>query len=153
GLGLLVMVMVSWEVVISKGQEWDWFSDPFNRVQTLALLFVASLIGLVFWELRRPNPLVDFRPLADRNFAIGAVGIALAFAVLYGQTVSLPGILQTLFGYDATHSGLVLSPAGVGSVILLPIVAFLLGRGIDARWLVVSGLTLMAAGNYWLSRM
>jgi MFS transporter, DHA2 family, multidrug resistance protein len=153
GLGLLVLVMVSWEVVLSKGQEWDWFGDPFFRVQILAGLFVVGLATLLVWELHRPNPLVDFRPLADRNFAIGAIAIACAFAVLYGQTVSLPALLQTLFGYDATHSGLVLSPAGVCAVILLPIVAFFPGWGVDARWLVVCGLVLMAAGNFWLSRM
>ncbi len=153
GLMLLVTVMVSWEVILSKGQEWDWFGDPFYRVQTLAALFAVCLVGLFVWELRRPSPLVDFRPLADRNFAVGAITIALAFAVLYGQTVSLPAMLQTLFGYDATHSGLVLSPAGVASVMLLPIVAFLLGKGVDARWLVIVGLALMAVGNYWLSQM
>lgn len=153
GLGLLVIVMVSWEVVLSKGQEWDWFGDPFYRVQTLATLFVAGLAALVVWELRRPSPLVDFRPLADRNFATGSIIIAIAFAVLYGQTVALPGMLQTLFGYDATHSGLVLSPSGVAAVLLLPVVAILLGRGTDARWLVVAGLGLMVAGNFWLSRM
>jgi DHA2 family multidrug resistance protein len=153
GLGLLVLVMGSWEVVLSKGQEWDWFGDPFYRVQALAAVFVVAAAGLVVWELRRRNPLVDFRPLADRNFAVGSVVIAVAFAVLYAQTVSLPGMLQTLFGYDATHSGLVLSPAGVAAVLLLPVVAALLGRGVDARWLVVAGLALMAAGNFWLSRL
>jgi DHA2 family multidrug resistance protein len=152
GLGFLVIVMVSWEVVLSKGQEWDWFGDPFYRVQILAALFVGGLVALVIWELRRPHPLVDFRPLADRNFAVGSVLIACAFAVLYGQTVSLPGMLQTLFGYDATHSGLVLSPSGVAAVLLLPVVAFLLGRGTDARKLVIAGLALMAIGNYWLSQ-
>jgi DHA2 family multidrug resistance protein len=40
GLSLLVIVMVSWEVVLSKGQEWDWLGDPFWRVQTLAIFFV-----------------------------------------------------------------------------------------------------------------
>jgi DHA2 family multidrug resistance protein len=153
GLGLLVVVMVSWEVVLSKGQEWDWFGDPFFRVQSLAAVFVLSLVGLFAWETHRPNPLVNFRPLADRNFLVGSVVIALAFAVLYGQTVSLPGMLQVLFGYDATHSGLVLSPAGVAAVLLLPVVAALLGRGIDARRFVIVGLALMAAGNYWLSRL
>jgi DHA2 family multidrug resistance protein len=153
GLGLLVLALGCWEVVLSKGQEWDWFGDPFHRVQTLAALFVISLAGLVVWELRRPNPLVDFRPFTDRNFAVGSILIALAFAVLYGQTVSLPGMLQTLFGYDATHSGLVLSPSGVAAVLLLPIVAFLLGRGVDARRLVMAGLALMAVGNLWLSRL
>ncbi|MGC1560134.1 MAG: DHA2 family efflux MFS transporter permease subunit, partial [Bradyrhizobium sp.] len=28
GLSLLVIVMVSWEVMLSKGQEWDWLGDP-----------------------------------------------------------------------------------------------------------------------------
>ena len=153
GLGLLVVVMTSWEVILSKGQEWDWFGDPFFRIQTLAAVFGAGLVALFVWERRRAAPLVDFRPLADRNFAVGSVVIALAFAVLYGQTVSLPAMLQTLFGYDATHSGLVLSPAGVASVMLLPVVAVVLGRGADARWLVGAGLVLMAVGNFWLSRM
>jgi DHA2 family multidrug resistance protein len=153
GLGLLIVVMVAWEVVLSKGQEWDWFGDPFYRVQTLAALFLVGLAALVFWEMRHSHPLVDFRPLADRNFAVGCIMIGLAFAVLYGQTVSLPGMLQTLFGYDATHSGLVLSPSGVAAVLLLPVVAFLLGKGTDARWLVMCGFALMAIGNYWLSQL
>jgi DHA2 family multidrug resistance protein len=36
-------------------------------------------------------------------------------------------------------------------VILLPIVAFVLGKGTDARALVAAGLVLMAAGNFWYS--
>ena len=35
GLCLLSVTMVSWEIMLSKGQEWDWFGDPFWRVQTL----------------------------------------------------------------------------------------------------------------------
>src|ERR1700760_1157730 len=46
GLSLLVIVMVSWEVMLSKGQEWDWLGDPFWRVQTLVVLFVVGLIAL-----------------------------------------------------------------------------------------------------------
>ena len=36
------VVMVSWEVVLSKGQEWDWFGDPFWRVQTLAIVLGSA---------------------------------------------------------------------------------------------------------------
>ena len=42
--------MTSWEVLLSKGQEWDWFGDPFLRVQTLAVLFVLGLVGLIVRE-------------------------------------------------------------------------------------------------------
>jgi DHA2 family multidrug resistance protein len=53
GLSLLVIVMVCWEVMLSKGQEWDWLGDPFWRVQTLAVLFAVGLGGLIVWELRQ----------------------------------------------------------------------------------------------------
>src|SRR5262249_21185320 len=29
GLGLLALAVSSWEVLLSKGQEWDWQNDPF----------------------------------------------------------------------------------------------------------------------------
>ncbi|QEL14068.1 DHA2 family efflux MFS transporter permease subunit [Limnoglobus roseus] len=153
GLVLLATTMVCWEVVLSKGQEWDWFGDPFGRVQVLAALFVAGLVGLIVWEMRTPAPLINFRPLGERNFAVACLICFCAYGVLYGQTTSLPGMLQSLFGYDATTSGLVLSPAGVFAVALIPVVGAVMARGVDARRLVAIGLVCMAAGNYWLSNL
>ena len=54
-LGLLALVMSSWEVLLSKGQEWDWLGDPFGRIQTLLILFVLGLGVLIFREMARPN--------------------------------------------------------------------------------------------------
>jgi len=152
GLGLLSLTMVAWEVVLSKGQEWDWFGDPFLRVQTLAILFVVGLASLIWREMRIANPLIHFHTLADRNFRWCCVIIFCAFASLYANTTSLPALLQSLFGYDATTSGLVLSPSGIGAVIMLFVVGILLGRGTDARYLMAVGLFILAIGNYWMSR-
>src|ERR1700756_1707087 len=153
GLSLLVIVMVSWEVMLSKGQEWDWLSDPFWRVQTLAILFVVGLIGLIVWESRHPSPVVNFRPLQERNFAVCCLIIFCAFAVLYAASTSLPALLQSLFGYDALSAGLVMSPAGFFTLVAMPFVGLALGRGVDARWLIAGGLLVMAFGNYWMSQM
>src|SRR5690242_17951061 len=68
GLVLLALAMVSWEVILSKGQEWDWFGDPFFRLQTLATVFVFALGALIRRELRIRDPLINFRTLTDRNF-------------------------------------------------------------------------------------
>jgi MFS transporter, DHA2 family, multidrug resistance protein len=153
GLSLLVIVMVSWEVMLSKGQEWDWLSDPFWRVQTLAIFFVVGLIALIWWELRHPSPVVNFRPMRERNFAACCVIIFFAFAVLYAASASLPALLQSLFGYDALSAGLVMSPAGFFAVVAMPFVGRALGRGTDARWLIAAGLLVMAVGNYWMSQL
>ena len=153
GLSLLVIVMVSWEVVLSKGQEWDWLGDPFWRVQTLAIFFAAGLVALIFWELRHRNPVVNFRTLGERNFAACCIMIFCAYLALYASTKSMLGLLQSLFGYDALSTGLVMSPAGIFAVIAMPIVGRLLGLRTDARWLIAAGLLLMTAGNYWMSRL
>ena len=153
GLSLLVIVMVGWEVMLSKGQQWDWLGDPFWRVQTLATLFTAGLVGLIFWELKSPNPVVNFRPLAERNFGACCIIIFCAYAVLYGASTSLPGLLQSLFGYDALNAGLVMSPAGFFAVVAMPVVGVMLGRKTDARWLMGAGLLLIAISSYWMSQM
>jgi DHA2 family multidrug resistance protein len=145
--------MVCWEVMLSKGQEWDWLGDPFWRVQTLAILFVVGLAGLIFWEMRSANPVVNFRPLGERNFSACCIIIFGAYAVLYGASTSLPGLLQSLFGYNALAAGLVMSPAGFFAVLAMPVVGFMLGRQTDARWLIGAGLLIMAASNYWMSQM
>jgi DHA2 family multidrug resistance protein len=153
GLCLLAVTMTSWEILLSKGQEWDWFGDPFLRVQMLALLFVLGLGGLIVRETRYDNPLINFRTLKDRNFLVCCIIIFCAFATLYANTVSLPALLQSLFGYDATTSGLVLSPAGIFAIIMLAIVGGLLGRGVDARYLMAAGLFVLGVGGYWMSRL
>lgn len=153
GLSLLVITMVCWETVLSKGQEWDWFGDAFGRVQLLSFLFVTCLGGLLWREFRFCNPIINFRVLNERNLAASSLIIFCAFGILYGSTTSLPGLLQSLFGYDATSSGLVMSPAGVASVMLLPLVGALIGRGMDARWLIALGLIIMCAANYWMAHV
>jgi DHA2 family multidrug resistance protein len=153
GLGLLVLVIASWEVMLSKGQEWDWLRDPFWRVQTLLIAFVLTLAGLLYRELTFASPLVNFRVLRERNFAVSC-GITFgALAALYAASVALPGLLLASFGYDAYAAGRVLWPAGVFAILTLLVVSGFVGWGIDARWLIASGLLIMAAGNYWMALM
>jgi MFS transporter, DHA2 family, multidrug resistance protein len=153
GLGLLALVMSSWEIMLSKGQEWDWLGDPFWRIQALLILFVLGLGALIFREMRIGNPVVNFRPLRERNLAASCLIIFCAYGVLYGASTSLPGLLQSLFGYDAYVSGLVQSPSGIFSILMMVVVGALLGRGTDARWLIAAGLLTMAAGCYWMALM
>lgn len=151
GLGMLAVVMSSWEILLSKGQEWDWVDDPFWRVQTLIVLFVLGLGFLVFREMRIENPIVNFRVLGERNLATACVILSCAYAVLYASSFSLPNLLQALFGYDAYRAGLVLSPGGITSISALVIAGILLSKGADARWLIALGLMVVAASNYWMS--
>jgi DHA2 family multidrug resistance protein len=153
GLGLLALIMSSWEIMLSKGQEWDWVSDPFWRVQTLIIVFVLGLGFLIFREMRINNPIVNFRVLGERNLRMSCIILSSAFAVLYANSFSLPNMLQALFGYDAYQAGLVLSPSGITSITALLIAGILMARAVDARWLVATGLAIVAASCYWTSQL
>ena len=66
GLSLLVIVMVCWEVMLSKGQEWDWLGDPFWRVQTLAICFARGFGWAGLLGIAAPQPSGQF-PTAGRT--------------------------------------------------------------------------------------
>ncbi len=71
--------------------------------------------------------------------------------MLYGASTSLPALLQSLFGYDATTLAWSCRRQGFSAVVALPVVGLLLGRGDDARWMIVAGLLVMAVGSYWMA--
>src|SRR5581483_348145 len=70
--------------------------------------------------------------------------------VLYASTMLLPLFLQTLLGYTALQSGLVLSPGGMAIIVLMPVVGYLLARH-EARWLVIFGLLVSSFGLFQMA--
>ena len=149
GLGMLSLGLASLEIFLDEGQREDWFSS--NLIVAAALIAVAALIGVVIWELRQKEPVVDFRMLRDRNFMLSTATMFLLGFVLYGSTMLLPVFLQTLLGYTAMRSGLVLSPGGLAIVFCMPLVGFLLSK-VEARWLVIFGLCVSAYGLFDMAR-
>ena len=148
GIGLLVLGLASIELMLDEGQKEDWFSS--RMIVTAAVLGVAGLIAVVLWELRQKEPVVDFRMLKNRNFAIATGAMFLLGFVLYSSTAMLPIYLQTLMGYNATLSGQVISPGGIAIILMMPIVGRLVGK-IDPRWLIIFGLSVSSLGLFQMA--
>jgi MFS transporter, DHA2 family, multidrug resistance protein len=148
GLGLLCVGLGFLQVVLDKGQRDDWFGSHFIVWSTV--ICVLGLVGAIFWELRQKDPVVELRLFKDRNYATATFLMFLLGVVLYGSTVLLPVLLQTLVGYTAQLSGLVLSPGAIVTLVSLPFVGWLLAR-YQARWLVIFGLLILSFGMFQLS--
>jgi DHA2 family multidrug resistance protein len=153
GLILLSITMVCWEVVNTKGQEWDWFGDPFWRVQGLMALFIVALVSLIYRERRISHPILNFKPLADKNFLVCSVIIFMACAVLYGSVTILPTLLESLISYNALNAGLVVSPSGIFAILTMVVAGFAMSRQVDTRLLIGVGLATMALGCIWTSKL
>jgi DHA2 family multidrug resistance protein len=68
GLSFLIIAMGGLQIMLDKGEENDWFASGFIRF--FACLFVFGMVGLIVWELRRKNPLINLRLFRFKNFAI-----------------------------------------------------------------------------------
>ena len=143
GLGLVVTAFGALQIALDKGQEDDWLGSHF--IVWLLICSATSLVCLVIWELRTKHPVIDLRLLANRNFALCNLLLAMVGAVLFSSTVLLPQFEQTLLGYSASSAGMSLSPAGVFIMVLMPIVGFLVSR-VASRWLVAFGFVVTALG-------
>jgi len=150
GLGLLSIGLGFLQVLLDKGERDDWFGSTFITWATV--ICVTALIGLILHELTTSDPVVDLHLFKDRNFAISTFMMYTLGVVLYGTTLLLPILLQTLMGYTAMQSGLVLLPGGLVLLAALPFVGALLDR-FSPRWIIASGLLIMATGLFQLSHL
>jgi DHA2 family multidrug resistance protein len=147
GIGLLTLGLGFLQVVLDKGQEDDWFGS--HLILWASTISALALLGVIWWELKVNNPIVDLRLFRERNFAISNVLIfGLGFA-LFGSTVLVPQFLQALMGYTATESGKVLSPSGLVVMLILPITGLLINK-VGPRVLITVGLV-VAAASLWLT--
>ena len=149
GFGLLALGLGALEVMLDEGQKEDWFGS--HMIVTFFVITVVCLVAVVFWELRQEHPVIDFRVLKERNFALSTLTMLVLGFVLYGSTTLLPLLLQTLLGYTAMLSGLVLSPGGIVVVFCMPIVGHML-RKVQARWMIVFGCLVCSGGLFLMSR-
>ncbi len=148
GLGFLTLAMAGLQIFLDKGEEDAWFASNFIRV--FATSAVVGMTGLIAWEWRRKNPLMNLKLFKYKNFAICALLMLLVGGVLNAGTVLQPQFMQTLLGYTATKAGEALTGGGIALLIVMPLAGMATGR-FAARNLAVIGFTLFAMGFYYSS--
>ena len=145
GILLIAIGFCCLEVVLDRGQREDWFES--NFIVTFFVIAVIALVTAVFWELHQPDPVVEIRLLKERNFALASSFYFLFGFVLFGSTVLIPQMLQSLYGYTATDAGLVLGPGAFVIVVMAPLVVRLVKR-IPVSGMIGFGFTILG-GAMW----
>jgi len=148
GLGILLVALgfACLEVVLDRGQTEDWFESNF-----IVIFFTVAVVALVVaavWEWRHPDPVVEIRLLGERNFAIANFFYFLFGFTLFGSTVLIPQMLQSLYGYTATDAGLVLGPGAMVIVVLAPVMVRLLPK-VGVKPMIAVGYVIFALSMWY----
>ncbi len=125
---------------LDQGERLDWRnSGVINAcVITGAFMLVASIIR----RMRQPNPLLNLRFLATRNFLLLGVVLTCFRFLLLAPTLLVPKYLELFHGYRPDQTGQVLAWIAIPELIAAPVAGLLLYR-IDSRLICSFGFALV----------
>ena len=129
-----------------EGNAQGWTS----RLILGSLLASAVLLSaFVWWERRADDPMMKLQLFAVRNFSVAnALALATSFGML-GIFFPMTIFLQGALGMTAFEAGLAMLPNGLVIMVTAPLAGRLTDR-LGARWILVSGLSLMGIGILFL---
>jgi EmrB/QacA subfamily drug resistance transporter len=122
--------------------------------QTYGPIAVGAVV-LVFFvrrQYRVDKPLLDLRVLRYRVFTVSTALVAIVGLGLTVGSVITPIYLQTVLGYSAMKSGMLLMPAGLLMAAMSPVSGTLFDR-FGPRVLTILGLSIITAGTIMLGRL
>jgi MFS transporter, DHA2 family, multidrug resistance protein len=135
GIGLLV-----WTVIEAPRHGW-------GSATTLGGFAGALVIMAAFtwWQLRRPDPMLDVRLFRNPRFTAASAAIALAFFGLFGFIFMITQYFQIVRGYNTLHAGLATLPFAIVTGAFSPLAIAAMKR-LGTKIIVTAGLALMSAG-------
>ncbi len=111
-----------------------------------AVVAVASFVGLLVYEPRRKDPLIDLRFFRSAPFSGSTVIAISAFAGLAGFLFLNTLYLQDVRGLGALHAGLYMLPMAALTVVFAPLAGRLVGTRGPRICLLIAGVAMAASG-------
>lgn len=139
--------IVSILYVLGEGSAIDWANIE-NPILVTTGCF--SLILFVVNELTHPEPLLDLRIFKIFDFTISQIISSILSLAMMGGVYVLPLFLQSIRGYTAMQTGLIMLPGALVMGIMMPISGNIFDK-IGAKTIVIPGLIILAASSYKLS--
>src|SRR4029453_10440579 len=141
--GLVIVALASLTYAIIEGPRSGWLSP---LILSLFGAAVAAIAGLIVYEPRRREPLLDLRFFHSAPFS-GATLIAVsAFAATGGFLFLNTLYLQDVRGLSALHAGLYPLPRAVMPLLLAPLSGWIPGGRGPPLPLLVAGVAMTTGG-------
>jgi DHA2 family multidrug resistance protein len=150
GIGLLAVAVGSLQTILEKGESEDWFAKTYILVLTITA--VLGLLLFLWRELTFDFPIVNFKIMRHRSFAVGMFTSFILGFGLYGSVFVFPVFCQNLLGFSAKQTGLILLPGGLCTIAMMPFIGKALKGGIPAQFMATIGMFLFFVFTTMLSK-
>jgi DHA2 family multidrug resistance protein len=148
GFAALAIGIGSLQIALDRGEDQGWLES-----NEIIIEFIIAAVGFYYFlahSLTTARPFIQFALFKDKNFVGGCVFMTVMGLVLFSTMALSSPYLQNVIGYPIITAGLLLATRGSGTFVAMMIVGRLL-RYIEARTLIIVGLSLTALSLFWMT--
>jgi MFS transporter, DHA2 family, multidrug resistance protein len=149
GFAMLSLAIGALQMLLDRGELKDWFGSTEIWIE-------ATVAGLCFYLFvvhtvtATDRSFLNRDLLKDGNFVAGTILMFFIGIILNGTLALVPTMLQELMNYPVLTTGLVTAPRGLGTMIAMFLVVYLIGR-VDTRLIILAGLGLTAVSLWQMT--
>jgi MFS transporter, DHA2 family, multidrug resistance protein len=145
GFALLALAVSSFQIMLDRGHQLDWFDSWEVRIEA-GLALSAAWMWIVHM-ITAKEPMFDRALLSDRSLLTGLFFMLVIGVIMFATMALLPPMLQRIWSYPVVDAGLLLAPRGFGVLVTMWVAGRLAGK-VDPRYLVGAGMAI-AALSLW----
>jgi DHA2 family multidrug resistance protein len=148
GFAALAIAIGALQVALDRGEQLGWLES--NEIIAEFIIAIAGFYYFFAHSFTTSRPFIQFALFKDRNFLTGCIFMTVMGLVLYSTMALASPYLQNVIGYPIITAGLLLASRGGGTFVAMMLVGRLM-RYIEARTLIITGLSLTALSLYWMT--
>ncbi|MFB1050277.1 MDR family MFS transporter [Paraliobacillus sp. JSM ZJ581] len=127
----------------------DW-SSP--QVISSLIIGVIALVFFIHRQFQLEQPILEFRVLKSKTFAIATVIGMIVFMGLIGSETILPIYMQQYAGFSPLESGLMIMPGALLMGFMSPVTGRIFDK-IGARYLAIVGLSIITITTFLFTNL
>jgi DHA2 family multidrug resistance protein len=148
GFAALAIGIGAMQIALDRGEQLGWLES--NEIIAEIIVSIAGFYYFFAHSFTTAKPFIQFAIFKDRNFVGGCVFMAVMGLVLFSTMALSSPYLQNVIGYPIITAGLLLATRGCGTFVAMMLVGRLM-KYIEARTLIISGLSLMAGSLFFMT--
>jgi len=142
----------------------DGQSDGWTSLYIVSLFFISffSFVLLIWVELSKDNPILDFRLFKNRIFTLSLAASSFVMISMQGGIYMMPIFMQNVIGLTPMETGLVMMPQSIAMAFMMPVAGKLVTKfgvvPLGVVGLLIIGLTTMElhalsqlTSTHWIS--
>ncbi|MCT2536184.1 DHA2 family efflux MFS transporter permease subunit [Aquibacillus koreensis] len=122
------------------------------QVMISLIVGIVSLVFFITRQFKLKQPILEFRVFKSKGFTITTAIGMIVFMSLIGSETILPIYMQNMAGFSALESGIMIMPGAILMGLMSPITGRIFDK-IGARWLAITGLSLMTITTFMFTNL